>query len=38
MHGALVDIEDLDGDTPIMTASSQALQSIMEDGPTSDPR
>ncbi|KUF89948.1 hypothetical protein AM588_10002478 [Phytophthora nicotianae] len=37
-HGALVDIEDLDGDTPLMTAASQALQSIMADGTTRDPQ
>ena len=34
-HGALVDIEDLDGDTPLMTASNPALQLIMADGSTS---
>ncbi|RLN32732.1 hypothetical protein BBJ28_00001976 [Nothophytophthora sp. Chile5] len=35
-HGALVDVEDHDGDTPLTTASSQELQSILADGPTSD--
>ncbi|RLN47307.1 hypothetical protein BBJ28_00002304 [Nothophytophthora sp. Chile5] len=35
-HGALVDVEDHDGDTPLSTASSQELQSILANGPASD--